>query len=248
MKLVYIMAASVLVMGHANALESIYDADSNAGRTTQFNYGPVSSVSVQTSSSHYLAAYITTRDQATCTSAAIYDEGGANLVSQLQVSDNKAVYGAIDAGYEALSKVLKLTCHDHNGSYLVHHKVPAAPSISYERTLDVANWVAAGDRTPGYFADVTISPQLAINTYAADGLCNIVEFNAAGPKLFNGEAQVNNIHSNFFSQRAKTGYDAYSSTLVYGIKCSNAGGTTLLVDEWRVTELNQSGQVSTSYY
>ncbi|KZN69771.1 hypothetical protein [Pseudoalteromonas luteoviolacea] len=248
MKLVYIMAASMLTVGNAYALESIYDADSSAGRTTQFNYGPVSSVSVQTSSSHYLAAYVTTRNQATCTSAALYDEAGTNLVSQLQISDNKAVFGSIDMGYETLPKVLKLTCYDNNHSYLVHHKVPAAPSINYERTLDVANWVSAGDRTPGYYADVTLSPQLAINTFVADGLCNVVEFNAVGPKLFNGESQVNNIHSDFYSQHAKTGYDAYSSTLVYGIKCSNAGGTTLLVDEWRVTESNQSGQIGTSYH
>ncbi|TQF68003.1 hypothetical protein [Pseudoalteromonas luteoviolacea] len=248
MKLVHIMAASALVTSSVYALEPIYDADSSAGRTTQYSYGPVTSVSVQTSSAHYLAAFISTSDQASCTSAALYDEAGTTLVAQLQVSDNKAVYGNVEAGFETVSKVLKLTCHDQNRSFIVHHKVPSAPSIHYERVLEAANWQAPGDRTPGFYADVTIVPQLAINTYAADGLCSIVEFNTAGPKLFNGESQLANIHSDFFSHRAKTGYDAYSSSLVYGIKCSNAGGTTLLVDEWSVLETSQTGNLSTDYY
>ncbi|KZN43781.1 hypothetical protein [Pseudoalteromonas luteoviolacea] len=248
MKLVHILAAGAMFAGSAYALEPIYDADSNAGRTTQYSYGPVSSVSVQTSSAHYLAAFITTNGQSSCTSAALYDEAGATLIAQLKVSDNKAVYGGVDAGFETLPKVLKLTCHDSNRSFLVHHKVPAAPSINYERALEFANWQPSGNRAPGYFADVTVEPQLAIDTYAADGQCSIVEFNASGPKLFNGAAQVSGIHSDFFSQSAQTDYHAYSASLIYGIKCSNAGGTTLLVDEWSVSEASQTGSLSSSYY
>ncbi|MCF2857700.1 hypothetical protein L1286_09475 [Pseudoalteromonas sp. SMS1] len=248
MKPVHFLAASVMFAGNVCALEPIYDADSSAGRTTQYSHGPVNSVSVQTSSAHYIAAFISTNGQASCTSAALFEEAGTTLIAQLQVSENKAVYGGVDAGFEALPKVLKLTCHDSERSFLVHHKVPAAPTIHYERTLKFANWQPAGNRSPGYFAHVTVAPQLAINTSVADGQCHIVEFNATGPKLFNGAAQISGIHSDYFSQSTQTDYHAYSASLIYGIKCSNAGGTTLLVDEWHVAEASQSGSLSTRYY
>ncbi|MDK2596055.1 hypothetical protein [Pseudoalteromonas obscura] len=250
MKLSHALAASVLLTGNVYALEPIYDADSNSGRTTQYNHGPVKSVMVQTSSAHYFAAYLTLNDQASCADAGLYNEAGNKLIAQLNVADNKSVSGPVAEGHETLAKVLKVTCYDAEGSsYSVHHKVPAAPAITYDRAMQFDNWNVGGGRVPGYFESVHLTTQLSVNTFAPDGQCSILRFpNGDVPALFNGKFSVENVHSNFYSHGGKVAYDAYSSSLTYAIKCVNAGGMTMLFDEWTINEFAQSAELSTNYY
>ncbi|KID56017.1 hypothetical protein JF50_17020 [Pseudoalteromonas luteoviolacea] len=248
MKVIYALAAGVLATFNTHALETIYDADSNAGKVTQYQYGPVHSILMQSTSSHYFTAFFDTSSQATCSEAALFDEISGALLTQLTVADNKVIYGAVEQGNETSAKVIKLTCHDDNRSYLVHHKVPAAPAIHLDRTLLFDNWKEGG-RYPGYYQSVTMDTQLSVNTFAPDGECRVVKFGNGGvPGLFNGQTSVSNIHSDVFTHSGKALYDAYSSSLTYAIRCTNSGGTTMLFDEWRITQDTQQGELSTSFY
>lgn len=248
MKVIHALAVGVLATFNAHALETIYDADSNAGKVTQYPYGPVHSILMQSTSSHYFTAFFDTSNQATCSEAALFDEISGAFLTQLTVADNKVIYGAVEQGNETVAKVIKLTCHDDNRSYLVHHKVPAAPSIHLDRTLLFDNWKEEG-RYPGYYQSVTMDTQLSVNTFAPDGECRVVKFgNGSVPGLFNGQTSVINIHSDVFTHSGKALYDAYSSSLTYAIRCTNSGGTTMLFDEWRITQDTQQGELSTSFY
>ncbi|AOT10884.1 hypothetical protein [Pseudoalteromonas luteoviolacea] len=248
MKLIHALAAGVLATFNAHALETIYDADSNAGKLTQYQYGPVQSILMQSASSHYFTAFFDAANQATCTEAALFDEISGTLLTHLTVADNKVIFGAVEQGKETSAKVIKLTCHDNNRSYLVHHKVPAAPSINFDRTLQFDNWQDGG-RYPGYYQSVTMDIQLSVNTSAPDGECRLVKFgNGDVPGVFNGQVSVRNIHSDVFTHSGKALYDAFSSSLTYAIRCENSGGTTMLFDEWRITQDVQQGELSISYY
>ncbi|MDK1288184.1 hypothetical protein [Pseudoalteromonas umbrosa] len=249
MKVIHALAVGILMTGNTYAFETIYDADSNAGKTTQYPYGPVKSVMVQTTSSHYFTAFFDTAAHASCNAAALYNELSGAVIAPLTVADNRVVFGAVEHGNETVAKVIKLTCHDDERSYLVHHKVPAAPTINYDRSLQLDNWTDAGSRYPGYFQSVTLTAQLSVNTHAPDGECHVVEFgNSDVPGLFNGQMHINNLHSDVFNQTGKVLYDAYSSSMTYAIRCSNSGGSTMLFDDWKINQDLQQGTLSTSYY
>ncbi|RJE78428.1 hypothetical protein BGP78_04725 [Pseudoalteromonas sp. MSK9-3] len=216
----------------AYATQTIYDQDTKANRVSVYQYGPVAQIMVpNTSSISYIESIVTLSSvQAQCHQAALYNDITNSKVADLTVSF-PAVYGNIPIRSAEAEKPIRLSCTRGNDSFIVHHKVPAAPTITWSSDVIASDWADNScvrrdcPTYPGYFSDVQYSAQILVNNNANDGTCSTINHVGQTPDLLPDYLHSTPIQSNHFSPSGKAIYDANGEYLVTRIVCKNAGGT-----------------------
>ncbi|ESP91437.1 hypothetical protein [Pseudoalteromonas luteoviolacea] len=212
--------------------EIVYDADLEAGASTQYTQGPISEVVVQSRRAlHISALYTVTTPDAQCTSASVINENTWQPIAELAVQGNTAINGAIPEGYESTPKALKITCHSANQTYTVFHKVPAAPQITWQGDVVASGWTS-GDHA-WYYKNIDYSSTAFINNNAPDGQCIYSNLVGLTPNVIE-EKDGTPFNSAYFSIEgiALAGGGLSYDTMVSEIVCKNAGGTTRALEIW----------------
>lgn len=224
---------SAVVCMSANATENIYDADMQAGASTQYAQGPISEVLIQSRSALHIAArFFVTDPNAQCTRAQVINENTWQPLAELTVQDNTALNGELPVGYETVPKSLQITCHSENETYTVHHKIPAAPQINWDARVEVSNWVNGSHA--GYYENIDYTSTAFINNNAPDGQCFFTKLVGDTPNVIETKKDLSSFNSEYFSTAGPAlgdGTLAYRY-LVSQIICKNAGGVTVAVEAW----------------
>ena len=221
----------------------IYDQDSQSNRVSTYTHGPVSKVEVVTSNSRYFQGFYETQGVgAECSHVAIFDDVAGYKIGDLNISD-VAFYGEVPEGNIHNAKSLRLTCQVDGVDYVVHHKVPGAPKVTLESNIVASQWQPIFGRTPGHYKDVQYSASVFIDNQADDGQCYVADQVGKMPKALPLHPEVIQFNTNHFTMDGAAYYDAYRPFLVKMIFCSNAGGTTILGDEWTFSQ-SQEGKIS----
>ncbi|TMP37853.1 hypothetical protein CWB96_21780 [Pseudoalteromonas citrea] len=234
----------------AQATQTIYDQDTKANRVSDYQYGPVAQIMVpNTSSISYIESIVTLSSvEAQCNEAALYNDTTNSKIADLTVSF-PAVYGNIPTGFAQAEKSIRLSCTQGNDSFIVHHKVPAAPTITWSSDVVASGWADNScvgrdcPTYPGYFSDVQYSAQILVNNNADDGTCSTINHVGQAPDLLPGYQHSTPINSNHFAPSGKAIYDANGGYLVTRIICQNAGGTTVGVEVWDINQRNTQREV-----
>lgn len=212
------------------ALEVIYDEDAAAGVTSKYTHGPINEVIMNTRSTQYIEArYILDAKDNLCTKATLLDEQTWNVIAQLQIIDNAVATGSVPEGYETKDKSLQLDCSAGEKEYSVHHKIPAAPKITWDASVNVSDWTDGGFK-PGYYNDIDYTSNVGIDNNAPDGRCFFETMGQSStPNVIKDK---NNLVPFSYEQFNVQGKAEGSEYLVSQIVCRNAGGITRATELW----------------
>lgn len=231
-----VLAAS----GATQAAESVYDTDGTAARMTSYSHGPVKQIEVRSSSNYYVEALVYARlPEVECTSAELISESSQEIFATIGVTPTSfgfVVNGELPTGNETHEKALKVNCESGNQAFAVFHKIPVTPSIQLQSDLQGKDWIPPYNYRPGFFVDLSYQAQAFIDNHSPDGTCisslqvgNLPKFNLSQ----NGEPQF---FSDSFEVSGTAFYESiHSPYFVRGITCSNAGGKTILTEQWSLS-------------
>ncbi|WP_440053491.1 hypothetical protein ACSLBF_11270 [Pseudoalteromonas sp. T1lg65] len=216
----------------AQSHENIYDTDSEPGISTQYTQGPISKVLIQSRSALNISALFFVTDPDTqCTKARVINENTWQPLAELTIHSNTALSGTLPSGYESAPKSLQITCHSENETYTVHHKIPAAPQITWDSEVEVSDWVDGNHA--GYYNNIDYTSTAFIDNKAPDGECFFTKHVGATPNIIETKNELP-FSSEYFSTSGSAlggGEHAYIY-LVSRIICQNAGGVTVAVEAW----------------
>ena len=218
----------------AQATQTIYDQDSQANHITSYSFGPVARVQVNTSTADYIEALvIVASSDVSCQQAALYNDRQDTKIVDLDAR-SPVFTGALPRGNEAFEKSIRIHCTQGDETFVVHHKVPAAPQIIWNSTVTAENWIyPCGDHCYyGYFDDVEYSSQIFIDNRTDDGICYSNNYLGETPDLLLGYQESTPLHSDHFSTVGEAIYNANASVMVNEVICKNAGGTTRALEVW----------------
>ncbi|TQF71141.1 hypothetical protein [Pseudoalteromonas luteoviolacea] len=229
-KKIALMCAVVSMSAVSN--EVIYDTDAQAGISTQFTYGPISEVQVQSRSALHLSArFFVTDADVNCSNAQVINENTWQVLAELPVQGNTAITGSLPGGFESMPKSLQITCYSDSKTYTVHHKIPAAPTINWESQVAVSGWVNGSHA--GYYENINYVSAAFVNNNAPDGQCTFSNLVGQAPNVIESKQGLafNSAHFSTEGVALADGQYVYRY-VVSEIICKNAGGTTRAVEAW----------------
>jgi len=224
----------------SQAAESVYDTDGTATRMTSYSNGPVEKIEVRSSSNYYMEALVYTRlPEVGCTIAELISESSQETFSTIGLTPTSfgfVVNGELPKGNEMHEKALKVSCKNDNKTFSIFHKVPASPSIQLQPDLQGEGWVSPYKYRPGFFLNLNYQAQAFIDNHSPDGICTSNMLTGVLPD-FNF---LENSKPQFFSDSFEVSGSGYYTSIhspffVRGITCSNAGGKTILTEEWKLS-------------
>ncbi|TQV87118.1 hypothetical protein [Aliikangiella coralliicola] len=235
MKILSSIAISSLLVPALQAAQPIYDEDQSYNRSTEYSYGPIERVEVNSSSNYYLEAYVyNSTGNTNCSQANILIESSYQTLNSLALTQTPFGYvahGKLDKGYESQPKTLKLDCqNDLTENFNVYHKIPATPSINLSSSLHGSDWVPPYRYRPGFFRQLDYQGQTFIDNQSPDGSC-VEGVTGYLPTL--SIPSEEKFHSNSFSRAGKARYSSiFYPHLNRNIICKNSGGTTVFYERW----------------
>ncbi|GAB3520868.1 hypothetical protein [Photobacterium alginatilyticum] len=224
----------------AQAAEPVYDTDGTATRITSYSNGPVKQIEVRSSSNYYMEALVYAQSPTIeCTMAELISESTQEAFSTIGLTPTPfgfVVHGELPKSNETLAKALKISCEDGEQSFTVFHKVPASPSIQLQPDLQGEEWIPPYKYRPGFFLNLNYQAQAYIDNHSSDGVCTSNMLTGVLPEFNFIQDGKSQFISDSFEVSGKGFYTSiHSPYFVRGITCSNAGGKTILTEEWQLS-------------
>ncbi|TMP44651.1 hypothetical protein CWB96_16255 [Pseudoalteromonas citrea] len=228
------------------SITNIYDIDGYE-RVTRYANGPIASSVITSELAHNLNVYLhsSTRTNG-CNYANVYTEIEGTFVAHAHVTDVDSRYGIKQATalipdeYVAVNKRLVASCDGENGEqYNVHAKVPAAPIIDWNMTVEpeVDSEFVRQTNSYSYHSAYKVQSTLRVENQSTDSYCQTVTDRGVYLGLFNGQGGASKFNSNVFFATKSVDNTQNTQPVVYQtVECQNAAGRTKAVKVFSLTD------------
>ncbi len=246
MRLKYLSAAclSFLSINAFANTSNIYDTD-GTNRQSNLSTGPVSSLITASSAARELTVYVHRENiNSSCHHGTVYDQNSGETITSVNIASAGAMplIDKVDALLpdSALNtvKVLKLTCTDENNdTFAIHHKIPAAPQITWNATVEPTGEFVYQNQSYNYHNEIRYSGIINVNNQTTEGYCYSSADRGVPLYLFHGNNGKGDFHSDVFV--ADRTFTNTAPVLYQSVTCVNPAGRTRILKVWELTEENE---------
>ncbi|KZN62019.1 hypothetical protein N473_20975 [Pseudoalteromonas luteoviolacea CPMOR-1] len=248
-------AISLFAMNSAVASVTLNDLD-GYDRESHYTGNLMERIVTDSEHSRTFGAWVFRADKyGSCSTGAVYDEVSGEFIANVGIGpaghntshiDRVVLQGYFSEAQLQRTRVLSLSCESELGeSYVVKHKIPAVPKITWDASLTgVGPW-----QTPdcsgqaqhcggaGWYDQVSYTSSVLVNNGTEDGYCTSQINDGLVSKVFSGNDMTPLFHTNHFALNEEV-YNFNGRAFRQTVSCHNPAGTTEHQTVWEVTGEN----------
>ncbi|MCF6440815.1 hypothetical protein L1077_15365 [Pseudoalteromonas luteoviolacea] len=245
MRINRVLPLAIIINTSALASSIIHDTDGTPGRVTYYNQTALNVMVTQSSSAYDIRVYAPyPGNELPCHHAEIFEKYTHTHLADVQINGS-ILTAQLERGHEHKEKYIEVQCIDNsNLSVRLRHNIAPAPKIKLKSKMTASHWQDGDHLYPGFYQDVRYQATLNIDNSEETGFCTASSIESDAP-LKLGPWHSDGFINDIISFDEPTYYDARTATISAQIICRNTGGTTRMVETWKLNQNNITRNIST---